>query len=167
MRKLTNVSIGDCTPAQLKTLLGLGGEAQGTRNELLLLAARPAGMRQILRAICAPDSEGIDVALNMVCSPDTEPGALTDLKNRAKDLLGRVTGEEERAAATILYHAAIAAAFAHHGDEISSFPIDTRWVLYQDLADALAGDPLAGVFRTCTDRIEEERAQGMDAGAGE
>jgi hypothetical protein len=55
-------------------------------------------------------------------------------------------------AATLLYHAAIAAAYAQHGVNVSSRPIETRRDLYEDLGNAFTGAMLGDVFRQAVDR---------------
>jgi hypothetical protein len=157
MKKITNVALGECTTTQMKALLGLGETTPGTRNDLVLLATQPEVMRRLIHEACSEEGESVPDPLAEVSNPQTTTARLAGIKNWTKTVLGRSLDEGRRTAVTILYHAAIAAAFAHHGEEISTLPIDSRWVLYQDLADALAGDPLAAVFRACADRIEEER----------
>jgi hypothetical protein len=52
----------------------------------------------------------------------------------------------------LTYHATVAAAFAQDGTVISSRPLGQRIGLYDALALALAGRPIAGVFRAAVDR---------------
>ncbi|MFC1889006.1 hypothetical protein ACFL4G_04540 [Thermodesulfobacteriota bacterium] len=88
----------------------------------------------------------------MVCSQDTSLKSLAALKERAKQILKRAKTEQERGAATILYHSAIAAGYGLYGRNLSSRPIEKRLDLYEDLATAIGEDPFGRVFRRAVEQ---------------
>ncbi len=87
-----------------------------------------------------------------ICDEQTPVEALRSIKDIAKELRIKARSETHRNAATLLYHAAIAAAYAWHGVNLSSRPIGVRCDLYEDLGVAFAGDPLGELFRRAIDR---------------
>jgi hypothetical protein len=89
----------------------------------------------------------------LVITPDTPLAGLRTLKEMAKHRATQASEEAHRAAATLLYHATIAAALGRHGVNISSRPAASRWPLYEDLSAIFAAHPLGEVFRQAADRI--------------
>jgi hypothetical protein len=151
----SSVLIDHCTPSQLKALLALAASPPDERNPLAAQAANPAELRRLLTELCQGEADAGELLLSTVCTPETPLEALRGIKELAKKLLAEAKTDAHRSAATFLYHAAIAAAFGHHGVDISSRPISARSTLYEDLAAALAGDPLGHVFRQALDRATD------------
>jgi hypothetical protein len=84
--------------------------------------------------------------LDLTARADTPIAVFTDIKNEAKRLFERSRTDQQRHAAMILYHAAIAGAYAFRGAIITSAPMSAVIGVYEDLAIAFQGDPLAAVF---------------------
>lgn len=143
--------IDRCGSAQLKALLSLADDRQGERP----LAAEIGGegeLRRRLEEILRREAGGGDATLDAIASKETPLETLRGLKGSAKGLISRARSADDRNAGTLLYHAIIAAAFAHHGVNISSRDLDGRMAMYEDLSALLAVDPLGAVFRAAVDR---------------
>jgi hypothetical protein len=82
---------------------------------------------------------------------------LAGLKEQAKGFLKEPADRRHRAAATLLYHVAVAAAFVRHGAQISGRPMRKQQPLYQQFADTWADHPIGQLFREAA-----RRAAGID-----
>lgn len=142
----SSLSLDRSQPSQLKTLLGLATQVEGGGGPLPAQAADAAGLRRLLTEVCSGQGESGDLLLETVCDRDVPLEVLQGIKQLAKDIVAAAATEGQRHAATILYHAAIAAGFAWYGVNLSSRPIVDRLALYEDLAAVLAGEPLGAVF---------------------
>jgi hypothetical protein len=91
--------------------------------------------------------------LEVVAQPTTPVPELTSIKERAKVLIGEAADTRHRDAATLLYHAAVAAAFVHHGAEISGRPMHKQQTVYERFAEKFAGQPLGRLFREAASRV--------------
>jgi hypothetical protein len=80
---------------------------------------------------------------------------LREIKERAKALLHDATDRSQRDGAQLLYHAAVAAAFVHHGAEISGRPMHKQHALYQRFATTWDGHAIGRLFRDAAARIAE------------
>jgi hypothetical protein len=152
MSKAVSTLIDGCTTEQLKELLELA--ARGSENDHVLLesVASMSEVHRLLTEMCGKKFESGDLLLNSVAAQDTSVEVLRGIKEFAKQLVSTTKSAPHRNAATLLYHAAEAAAYAHHGVNISTRSLETRWPLYQDLATALGDDPIGVVFRQAVDR---------------
>jgi len=91
--------------------------------------------------------------LEVAAQPTTAVAELTRIKERAKVLIGEAADSRHRDRATLLYHAAVAAAFVHHGAEISGRPMHKQQAVYERFADKLAGQGLGQIFREAALRV--------------
>lgn len=91
--------------------------------------------------------------LEVVARPTTPVQELTSIKERAKVLIGEAADTRHRDAATLLYHAAVAAAFVHHGAEISGRPMHKQQTVYERFAEKFAGQGLGRLFREAASRV--------------
>ena len=91
--------------------------------------------------------------LEIAALPITPVPELMSIKERAKMLIGEAPDTRHRDAATLLYHAAVAAAFVHHGAEISGRPMHKQQAVYERFAEKFAGQPLGRIFRDAVSRI--------------
>jgi hypothetical protein len=107
---------------------------------------------RLLSELCGEARDSGELLLTTICDEQTPVEALRSIKDIAKELRIKARGETRRTAATLLYHAAIVAAFAWHGVNLSSRPIEARCDLYEDLGNAFAGEVLGEVFRQATNR---------------
>jgi hypothetical protein len=110
---------------------------------LLVVAAKSR------RASADPYADLLEVA----AQPTTPVQELTSIKERAKVLIGEAADTRHRDAATLLYHAAVAAAFVHHGAEISGRPMHKQQTVYERFAEKFAGQPLGRLFREAASRV--------------
>jgi hypothetical protein len=142
-----------CTVDQLKALLTLAltPQPEGTPATPWAMSAAEfeARLAEAFEGAMIPGAR----ALALVTAPDTPLAGLRSLKELAKNRAAHATGEAPRAAATLLYHAAIAAALGRHGVNISSRPAASRWALYEDLSAIFATHPFGQLFRQAADRI--------------
>jgi hypothetical protein len=143
----TDISMLDhCTDRQLRDLLALASTgAQVTRNWLVEVGD-PEQLESLLKEMCAGTGDSGAKLVQAVCSPDTSLEELVALKSTAKRLAVAAQAPAQKAAATLLYHLAVASALAHHGQNISSKDPAERLSLYQDLASELPDDEMAAVF---------------------
>jgi hypothetical protein len=154
MPRISSSVIDRSSASQLKTLLGLGARPPADPGSLPAQATKPEELSLVLTELCQSQDKSGDVLFSTICTAATPLETLRGIKDLAKNLLGTARIEPHRDAATFLYHATVAAAFARYGVNISSIPMERRLTLYEDLAVALAGHPVGGVFREALCRIE-------------
>jgi hypothetical protein len=145
--------IDQCTADQLKALLALARGPLPDGQSPAPWAMRPAECAERLTELCKGDAASGELLLTTVSASETPLAVLDGIKELAKRLLKEAPGDAHRAAATLLYHAAVAAALANHGVNISSRASASRWPLYEDLSSVFADHPLRRVFRQAADRI--------------
>ena len=142
-----------CPPSGLKVLLSLAAGQSGDSGSLPSAVRDRAELVRLLTEMCAGSTEESgEVLLSTVTSRETPLQTLQGTKEMAKALMADAATEAHRAAATFLYHAAVAAAL-RFGVNISTIPAESRVPLYEDLAGALGADPLGAVFRDAADRL--------------
>jgi hypothetical protein len=95
-------------------------------------------------------------ALERAADAATPLDELVALKHQAKTLIGSATDHEERAAAQVLYHAAVAGAFVHHGTTITSRSIAKQRSLYADLAGTVNSPAVRRLFTTAAARLADD-----------
>ena len=146
-RSDTSHLIDKCSPEEMRALLELASRPAHQPlgplepvDDLVELARR---LTVLLREVGA---SGADL-LAEVANPKTAVDRLVKLKSLAKSHLARAERADEDWPVRFLYHAAIAAAVAHHGQSISTIPLRSRQELYHALAARLRDHPLAEVFR--------------------
>jgi hypothetical protein len=96
--------------------------------------------------------------LAAAADPATPVAELTAIKDTAKADLERDGDRSQRDEATLVYHAAVAAAFVHHSALISGRPMRKQRDIYRQYADAYADRPLGVVFREAVARIDGDGA---------
>src|SRR5438105_7601392 len=116
----TTTSMERYTPAQLKTLLALAAKPSGQEVSLPARIANCDVLLRMLTEACEGTEGSGEVLLATTCDAQTPLETLRGIKELAKTLLAEATTEAQRTAATCLYHLALAAAFAHHGVNIST-----------------------------------------------
>ena len=151
----TEVSILDrCTGRQLKELLALASnDANASRNWLLEIVDLDA-LEYLLTGMCAGTGESAGALLQAVCSADTPVEVLVAVKSSAKRLVTAVEEPAQKAAATLLYHLAVAAALGRHGRNISSKDSIERLPFYKELAAELTDDNLATIFEKAVAHLD-------------
>jgi hypothetical protein len=154
MGKTTSALIDECSAVRLKELLALGAREKGEDDSLLPIRIGDlAEIARLLTEVCGGEQKSGDLLLSAAADPATPVEALRGMKDLSKQLLEQAGTDPHRNAATLLYHAAVAAAFARHGINISTRPLQARRELYEDLAIVLAGEPLGTVFQAAVDRL--------------
>ena len=162
MGKISTITIEHSATGQLKALLALAHVPRG-HGFLPPGLANRTDLAAHLTALCQGSEQSGEALLSTLCTRQTPLAALQGIKELAKTLAEKAGSEIERGAATLLYHAAVAAALGHHGQNISSRPGATRFELYDDLSALMAGDPLGQVFQEAADRLEAELPSGNAA----
>ncbi len=148
----TSTILDHCTPAQLKALLTLAAGPGEERTQPPWQGLTPEDLTRLLSDLLTSQAGSGGLLLATVLSSETPVEALSGVKDLAKKFVEAPKSKAHHAAATILYHVTVAAAFAWHGKNISSRPIHTRCALYEDLATAFPEHPLSRVFRKAVER---------------
>ena len=78
---------------------------------------------------------------------------LVHIKEQAKVLIEKAADPRHRDGATLLYHAVVAAAFVHHGAEISGRPMYKQKAIYERFAEKFAEQPLGRLFSEAVARV--------------
>lgn len=149
------LTLDNCSPDQLKALLSLALEKRANETSLPLDIATPAEIESSLAELCENQAQSGELLLTSAADAATPLDALRGIKDLAKSFLPRAENQAQSAAARLLYHAAIAAALAHHGVNISSRPIESRRSLYGDLAIVLDRGTLGEVF-ACAEALARD-----------
>lgn len=151
----TGSALDRCSVSQLRHLLRLGVEPGGSPTSLPAEVRNTAGLARLLTEFLPEEQETGQVLLDTVSQPNPPLEVLRQLKDLAKHLVDEAQNEPHQNAGRVLYHAAIAAAYARHGANISTRPIRSRVPLYEDLAAVLTGEPLGAVFLHAVERATE------------
>ena len=142
-----------CDGRQLRELLALASTNATTARDWLLEVGDWDQIENALTGIPAGAWRSVDELLRAVCSPDTPVDDLMIVKSAAKRSIVAAEAANRKAAATLLYHLAVASALAHHARNISSHDPAARLSLYKELAAEISDDNLAGVFKRAAARI--------------
>ena len=94
--------------------------------------------------------------LEHVIAEATPVRELMHIKERAKILIKDAADSRRREAATLVYHAAVAAAFVRHGARISGRPMNRNRPLYERFAATCADRRIGRLFRAAADRLTGE-----------
>jgi hypothetical protein len=135
-----------CTDRQLKELLALASTAVKATRDWLLEVGDSERLEHLLTEMCAGAGQSGSALLQAVCSPDTPVEALVEIKSVAKRLAVAAEAPAQNAAATLLYHLAVASALGYHARNISSTDPAERLAFYRDLAAELSDGELAAIF---------------------
>lgn len=148
------------TKLQLDGLLALASD-RDTQSSFLstILSDRSALANHLTDLFRDTPQSGHDW-LSVVSDDRTPPATLRRVREFAKASINKASDEGERVAATLLYHAAVAAAWARHGENISTRSLENRVPLYEDLADIMIADPLGTIFRQAADRLASTEFSG-------
>ena len=142
-----------CNGRQLRELLALASTDATTARDWLIEVGEWEQIEDALTGIPCGAWRSVDELLRAVCSPDTPVDDLMIVKSAAKGSLAAAEAANRKAAATLLYHLAVASALAHHARNISSHDPAARLPLYKELAAEISDDNLAGVFKRAAARI--------------
>jgi hypothetical protein len=149
----TDISALDhCTDRQLKELLALASTDVKATRDWLLEIGDSERLEQLLTEMCGDAVPPGSALLQAACSADTPVETLVEIKSVAKRLAVAAEAPAQNAAATLLYHLAVASALGHHARNISSKDPAARLPLYKDLAE-LSDDDLAVIFEKAVARI--------------
>ena len=142
-----------CTGRQLNQLLELAASGAKSARDWVLEVGDWESMQALLASMCTGSEPSADGLLRATCSADTPLELLVSAKDIAKRFAAGAQDSAQNAAATLLYHLAIAAALAQFGRNISSNEATERRGLYEDLAAELPDDALAAVFEKAVARL--------------
>ena len=150
----TGTITGSLATARLKALLLIALESpMGQDGETALHSAADASVR--LAALGRRVGTSCEGLFEDAAAPTTSVPDLVRLKEAAKALLGKAERPEDREAASLLYHLAVAAAFGRHGLEMSSRPVGDNRERYTRLATHFAGFAIGDIFRRALDRMHK------------
>ncbi|MBS1819341.1 MAG: hypothetical protein JSU08_15510 [Acidobacteria bacterium] len=145
----TSADVDYFNPFQLRRLLLL---ASGAASRLAEITDFEEASRLLVELSAARGEPEQDL-LGIAAAPATSLKELRRIKNLAKRMLDDAPQAAQAAAARLLYHVAVAAAFGRCAVDISSRPLAGRQVMYERLALVFSGQPIANVFRHAADRI--------------
>ena len=103
------------------------------------------------RPSLAPYADLLDLATKQT----TTVQELAGIKEQAKAFLKEAADRRHREAATLLYHASVAAAFVYHAASISGRPMRKQQHLYERFAATWDGRPIGRLFRAAARRVAE------------
>jgi hypothetical protein len=152
----TGSALDRCSVSQLRHLLRLGVKPGESPTSLPAEVGNTAELVRLLTEFLPEEGESGQVLLDSVSEPDAPLEVLRQIKRVAKRLVEEAPSEPHRNAGRVLYHSAVAAAYARHGENISTRPIPARIPLYEDLASVLAGEPLGVVFQRAIERAADD-----------
>ena len=155
----TTTLLDRCRTSQLEALLGLAVEPDASPISLPPEAGDTRELQRLLNELLPDQRESVGLLLEALLPVDQKLEVLERLKELGKRLVADAPTESHRNAARVLYHAAIAAACAHHGVNLSSHPIRSRLSLYEELAALLGTHPLGAVFRKAVTRAARDRME--------
>jgi hypothetical protein len=156
MAKRIRNEIDQCGPLQLAELLGLGSLDESATHTAGGAGVRRQVLLERLAEMMETDARQARALLVETADPATGVEDLRRTMEDAKTHAAEALSDAHWSAATLLYHLAIAAAYAHHGINISARSAVSRLELYEDLASSLGADPLGAVFRLAVDRSAED-----------
>ena len=156
-RRVKN-EIDRCSPVQLAELLGLAAADEPATHTAGGTGIRRQVLLERLAELMEGDARQARALLVRTADRASSVEALRQTMEDAKTYAAEALSDAHWSAATLLYHLAIAAAYAHHGANISARPATTRLELYEDLASSLGADSISAVFRLAADRIAGEAA---------
>lgn len=148
---------------QLARLLSLVAAGAERKHSLPAAARSSEALVAALAKVAWPAGGSAAEALGRATSRAASLEALREAKQHSKSLLATAVGAEARDALTFLYHVTIAAAYASHGQNLSTRSLESRAGLYEDLATVLAGEPAGEVFDRCVLRLWGEDVLGPTA----
>jgi hypothetical protein len=145
--------LSDLPTRRLVELLALAvGPGEGRRASLPGAARWLGDLDSRLEdALSGPSPAGGWVGA--VSDPAAPLAVLREVKYLAKHGFARASSAEDRKVSMILYHAAIAAAFAFHGVSLTSRPIAAAMELYEDLGLVLRAHRLGRPFLAAAARF--------------
>lgn len=159
MSELRSNNIDQSSRAQVKKLLALAQDKARPCGFLPAEIGCHAQFVQLLTTLCEDASSSGEALVSTVCARETSLAVLQAVKELSKTLMAKAASEAERAAATLFYHACVAAALARYDQNISTRAAGPKVGLYEDLAAFLHADPLGDVFREAAEKLSAEGAE--------
>jgi hypothetical protein len=148
----------NCTGRQLKELLALASTNTQVTPNWLLEIGDSEQLEYLLTEILRATGESGGQLVQVVCCPETPVEVLVAIKSTAKRLVVAAESPAHTAAATLLYHLAVASALGNHARNISSRDPVERLPLYKEMAAELCDDELAAVFEKAIDGLASSTA---------
>ena len=121
-------------------------------KELLSITLSPTAAtsveeaERLLADLSHAHGESHRALLETVADPGTAVDELTRLKDLAKALIRAAPDGPAREAARLLYHSSVAAAYVHHGAEISGRPMRKQQEVYEQMAARWTGHAIGDLF---------------------
>ncbi len=156
-RRVKN-EIDRCSPVQLADLLGLAAADEPATHTAGGTGIHRQVLLERLAELMEADARQARALLLRTSDRASSVEELRQTMEDAKTYAAEALSDAHWSVATLLYHLAIAAAYAHHGVNISARPAASRLELYEDLASSLGADSISSVFRLAADKIGREAA---------
>jgi hypothetical protein len=147
--------------ARLRRLISLADARPQTTEEVIPRLGDPTELAALLEEIVPSAADG-NRMVAAVLDPATPLADLEKIHAEGRELIRRAQNLTHQAAAELLYHAAVAAAYARHGVNLASRPIAARRALYERLARLLGPGPLANIFRGLAEMNERTQPRPFD-----
>jgi hypothetical protein len=147
--------------ARLRRLISLADAQPQTTEAVIPRLGDPTELAAVLDEIVPAASDGNQLVAAALDSA-TPLAELEKIHREGRELIKRAQNLTQQAAAELLYHAVVAAAYVRHGVNIASRPIEARRALYKRLARLLGSGPLAGIFSSLVEMHETTQARARD-----
>ena len=128
-------------------------------KELLSLAQSPAAAvsveeaDRLLADLSHAHGASHPALLEKATDPATPVDELARVKDLAKALIRVAPDGPAREAARLLYHSSVAAAYVHHGAEISGRPMRKQQEVYERMAAQWTGHAIGDLFAQAALRV--------------
>lgn len=143
---------------QTKDLLSIGSRATEPGQNWLFEVADFELMEMLLTDMRTGTIHSGAALMDAVCSPDTPVEALRAIKDLAKSLAKGTQAEDQQgAAATLLYHLAVASALGYHEENISSMDAAARLPVYREFVAEICDDSIGEVFEKALEELSDGR----------
>jgi hypothetical protein len=141
----TGARLGSLTGSQVKELLSVAQSPSA--------AATVEEAERLLADLCHAHGASHPALLEKAADPATAVVELTRLKDLAKALIKIAPDGSAREAARLLYHSSVAAAYVHHGAEISGRPMRKQQEVYERMAAQWTGHAIGDLFADAAARV--------------
>ena len=112
-------------------------------------------LAMLLTEMCGESGPSGTALIQAVCAPDATVEDLRKVKDLAKRLAMDARDQLHRGAAGLLYHLAMASAFAYHDVNLSSIGAAPPVHLYRELVEGISDDALVAVFERAVERLPD------------
>jgi len=141
----TGARLGSLTGSQVKDLLSLAQSPTA--------ATSVEEAERLLADLSHAHGASHPALLERAADPAATVDELTRLKDLAKVLIRVAPDGSAREAARLLYHSSVAAAYVHHGAEISGRSMRKQQEVYERMAAQWTGHAIGDLFAEAASRV--------------